>query len=142
MHVGKIDLRNGRSRDLLCFMGVLCVLLDRDPLDKNLIGPALALFFPLNEPNSLYRVQLRQQPHGLVTATANVLAHIVHGVVDVDPSGVVMPAVLSGQAHTVQQQAIQQFSGNRKLLEFRVIYQLMWNFEKRNLADCVAINMI
>lgn len=127
---------------MLYFRGFLCVFLDCDPFDKNLIGLALPLLFPLNQANAFHRVQLCQQPHSFVAATAYVLAHFVHGVVDVDPSGIIAPAVLSGQAHAVQQHTIQQLGSCGKSLEAGIINKLAGHFEKRKLSGFIAAKIV
>ena len=72
-------------------------------------GLALALLDPLYQADAFAGVQLGQQLHGLVPPAVQAAAYLVHGVVDVDAPGVIIPLVLDGQAHTVKQHPVEQF---------------------------------
>lgn len=77
-------------------------------LDEYLGRSALALPDTLNEADTLGAVQLRQQADRFAMAAAYILLDLLHRVVDVHPPLFVIPTVAGGQAHSVQQQGVQQ----------------------------------
>ena len=91
-----------------------------EPLDIELGGAALALLDTLDQTNTLLVVQLGQQLHGLVPSAAHIPAYLVHGVVDIDAPTIIILAIFRGQAHAVQQQAVQQLCVRGNVFEFLI----------------------
>ena len=85
-------------------------------LDVDPGGSALALLLALNQADAAL-VQLPEQPGGLVLAAGHQVHGVLLGEIDVDPPLLVHPAVLDGQAHAVQQEAVQNLGLNGNALE-------------------------
>ena len=69
---------------------------------------ALALLDALDQANALAGIQLGQQLDGLIMPAVQVGLYLVQRVVNINTAQLVIPAVSGGQAHAVQQQAVQQ----------------------------------
>ena len=69
---------------------------------------ALTLPLALYEADAGFPVQLLEQTDGFGSTALEILLDLVQRVVDIDPVEIVIPAVFSGQPHTVKQQPIKQ----------------------------------
>lgn len=87
------------------------------PFDIDFCGAALALFDTLNQTATLVGIQLGQQLDRLFMPAIQVGLYLVEGIIDENAALVVVPAVLGGQSHAVQQEAVQQLGVGGQLLE-------------------------
>lgn len=114
-----------------------------EAFDIDLSGAALPLLDPLNEAEAfLAGVQLCQEPDRLFMAAVQVLLYLVQGVVDEHTPHIVIPAVFGGQAHAVQQEAVQEFCVCGQLFERLPGNELPGNTVESKLIALVAIVII
>ena len=114
-----------------------------EAFDMDFGGAALPLLDPLNEAETfLAGVQLRQEPDSLLVAAVQVLLYFIQGIVDEHTSHIVIPAVFGGQAHTVQQEAVQEFCVCGQLFERLPGNELPGNTVESKLIALVAIVII
>lgn len=104
-------------------------------------GFTLALFDAVNKPNAFPGVQVCQHLHGLVPAAVHIPADLLHGIVDIHAPVLVVPAVLHGQAHPVQQHTIQQFGVCGQVLETGVCDKLAGDAEIDKLFRFIAVKI-
>ena len=95
-------------------------------LDVDQAGSAQATAFTLDEVDVL---QLPEQFDRLVFGTAEGFLHFPDGVDDIHPPLLVQPAVLCGQAHAVQQDAVQCPGIGGELPEAVVLEQCLGDAE-------------
>ena len=95
-------------------------------LDVDQAGSAQTTALALDEVNVL---QLPEQLDRLVLGAAEGFLHFPDGVDDIHPPLLVQPAVLCGQAHAVQQDAVQRPGIGGKLPEAVVLEQCLGDAE-------------
>ena len=98
----------------------------RKVLDVDQAGSAQTTAFALDEVDAL---QFPEQLDRFVFGAAERFLHFPDGVDDIHPPLLVQPAVLCGQAHAVQQDAVQCPGIGGELSEAVVLEQCLWDAE-------------